>query len=227
MVKTRLRIRFSKGGDLRWIGHRDLARVWERMLRRAELQLAFSEGFHPKPRISFPSALALGVEALEEVVELEVVGQFQLSDIESRVRAEMPSGMQMLSIESLDGGLGKAKVLGASYRVQVPAEKLPQLASRIENCLAEGRIEVQREKRIVSCSLSDPQFELRMEGEYLIFSLPHVAEGSLRPSEVLEHLGLSDLLQSGAVLQRTQVHLEAPASSLPPSRHTELEESEL
>ena len=87
--ETRLRIRFTKCGDVRWISHRDLARVWERLLRRAGLQLAFSQGFHPKPRISFPSALALGIEALDEVVELEVLGIVELEAIDQVLRLDV------------------------------------------------------------------------------------------------------------------------------------------
>ena len=69
----RLRIRFRKEGDLRWISHRDLVRTVERLCRRAELALRMSEGFHPKPKMSFPSALALGIEGRGEVMELELV----------------------------------------------------------------------------------------------------------------------------------------------------------
>ena len=59
-IRDRYRIRFGKTGLLRWIGHHDLQRLWERLLRRADLRLSMSQGFHPKPRINFPSALALG-----------------------------------------------------------------------------------------------------------------------------------------------------------------------
>ena len=59
-TRVRYRIRFAKSGLLRWTSHRDLARLWERLVRRAALKLSMTEGFHPKPRIGFPSALALG-----------------------------------------------------------------------------------------------------------------------------------------------------------------------
>ncbi len=72
MVRLRVRIRFSKQGDLRLIGHRDLMRCLERVFRRAQLALGFSQGFHPKPRMTFPSALAVGIEGLDEVMEVEL-----------------------------------------------------------------------------------------------------------------------------------------------------------
>ena len=60
MIRQRVRIRFPKQDDLRLISHRDLMRAWERLFRRAGVALSMSEGFHPKPRMSFPSALAVG-----------------------------------------------------------------------------------------------------------------------------------------------------------------------
>ncbi|HEX3724775.1 MAG TPA: TIGR03936 family radical SAM-associated protein, partial [Pirellulales bacterium] len=61
MVRQRVRIRFRKQGDLRLLGHRDLLRAWERLLRRTGLELRMSAGFHPRPKINFPSALAVGI----------------------------------------------------------------------------------------------------------------------------------------------------------------------
>lgn len=210
LEKTRLRIRFTKAGDLRWIGHRDLARVWERLLRRANLQLAFSQGFHPKPRISFPSALALGIEALEEVVELEIVGELNLSEIQSSIEKELPVGMELLSLESPTYALGKAKVLGGSFRIELPPELVDSAQAKIAALLEEETIEVAREKKTITCDRDDPLFDLRIDGRLLSFSIPHNDKGSIRPSELLELLGLDDLLASGATLQRTKVHLKEP-----------------
>lgn len=211
MSKTRLRIHFTKQGDLRWLGHRDLARVWERLLRRADLQLAFSEGFHPKPRISFPSALALGIEALNEVVELEIVGEFSLDDIEGRIREQMPDGMELLSLQSPQYKLGKAKVESAEYCVEIDPAQQPALTKRIDEVLALPLIEVQRdEKKTITCETNSEHFSLRLEDGKLHFALPVTDGATLRPSELLEHIGLGDLLESGATLVRTQVVLRPP-----------------
>lgn len=210
MEKTRLRIRFTKSGDLRWISHRDLARVWERLLRRANLQLAFSQGFHPKPRISFPSALALGVEALDEIVELEIVGDLDLVQIESDIAAQLPEGMSLLSIESPAMGLGKAKVTGMTYRIQVPSAELAALEERIAQVLRGEVLEITRDSKTISCDVRDPNFELRIDVNFLVFSIPNLANGSIRSSELLEHVGLGHLLEQGETLQRTRVHLKGP-----------------
>lgn len=207
MSKTRLRVRFTKCGDLKWISHRDLARVWERLLRRAGLELAFSEGFHPKPKISFPSALALGIEALDEIVELEVVGEFSLQEIEANVRRELPAGMELIEICSLMAGIGKAKVVGASYRVELPVEVQAAVEARVQMLNSQATIEVERDGKVVACDTRDPHFQLAVHEGYLTFTLPNTAAGSLRPLEMLTTLGLPDLLSDGANLQRTRVHL--------------------
>ena len=74
MIRHRIRVRFEKSGTLRYIGHRDLMRLLERLFRRAGVVPAMSEGFHPKPRVSFPLALAVGIEGRAELFELEIRG---------------------------------------------------------------------------------------------------------------------------------------------------------
>lgn len=71
----RLRIRFSKIGKIRFTSHRDTARIWERGLRRAGLPVAYSEGFTPRPRISFGLALPTGYESEAEYLDVELDGE--------------------------------------------------------------------------------------------------------------------------------------------------------
>lgn len=208
--KTRLRIRFTKCDDLRWISHRDLQRLWERLLRRAGLQLAFSQGFHPKPRISFPSALALGIEALDEVIELEVHGTVELTEIEHLLRREMPQGMELLKLESLQTSFGKAKVLGASYRIAHGLADIAALQELIDDVLSAPVLEIHRDEKKIVCDPRDPYFELKIEGDYFVFSIPNVAAGTVRPSELLARVGLGQLLEDGQTLQRTAVHILEP-----------------
>jgi radical SAM-linked protein len=213
---TRIQIRFTKRGDLRWISHRDLARVWERLLRRADLELAFSQGFHPKPKISFPSALTLGIEALDEVVELELCGAIELNEVVRRIQSQMPSGMEMLSAEI---STGKSRLVGATYSLEIPAELRESTQSQIQAVLAADVVCVQRDDKLIECTCRDAHFAIMLEGNKLVFSLPAAEHGaSLRPSELLQLLHLEQLLVDGSVLQRTHVHLDqqtTPQHSLP------------
>ena len=69
----KLRLRATKLGKIRFTSHRDMARVWERALRRAELPVASSQGFTPRPRISFGLALPTGAESIAEYVDIDSI----------------------------------------------------------------------------------------------------------------------------------------------------------
>src|ERR1035437_2040458 len=66
----RIRFRFSKLGKIRFTSQRDVARMWERALRRARMLLAYTEGFSPRPQLSFGLALPTGAESLAEYVDV-------------------------------------------------------------------------------------------------------------------------------------------------------------
>ena len=69
----RIRIRFTRLGKVRFTSHRDLARIWERVLRRVALPVARSEGFSPRPRLHFGLALSTGYESLAEYLDVDLV----------------------------------------------------------------------------------------------------------------------------------------------------------
>lgn len=208
--RTRLRIRFTKTGDLKWISHRDLARVWERLLRRANLQLAFSEGFHPKPKISFPSALALGVEALDEIVELEIVGEMDVAKIRKDIEDQVPDGMEIIEFSSPQYALGKAKVIATRYRIALSNELHENVKEKIQSVEQQEELVFQREKRTVSCQVGDPNFSIALQDGNLEFALPNDPKGAVKASEILELLGVHHLLEEGISLQRVQVLIKEP-----------------
>src|SRR6056297_635237 len=115
MMRVRYRVRFAKVGLLRWISHRDLAMLWERLARRVELPLSMTEGFHPKPRIAFPSALALGVESLDEVVELELTEALTAASLLDRLRGDNQPGLVIRSVQRLPPSTPKARLRQSDY----------------------------------------------------------------------------------------------------------------
>ncbi|MFN8461848.1 MAG: TIGR03936 family radical SAM-associated protein [Anaerolineales bacterium] len=81
----RIRITFSKQGALRYTGHLDLHKLWERAARRAELPLAYSQGFHPQPKMSLASALPLGFSSTCEVLDMRLERDVELGDLRERL----------------------------------------------------------------------------------------------------------------------------------------------
>ena len=71
-MASRVRVRFSKHGKVRFTSHRDVARIWERALRRARVPVAYSAGFNPRPKIAFGLALSTGYSSDAEYLDVEL-----------------------------------------------------------------------------------------------------------------------------------------------------------
>lgn len=97
----RIRITFSKTGALRYIGHLDLHKLWERSTRRANLALMYSQGFHPQPKIQLASALPLGFSSRCELVDMWVDGDLDLAGIPARLNGAVPPGLNILQVEQV------------------------------------------------------------------------------------------------------------------------------
>jgi radical SAM-linked protein len=94
-----LRLRSTKIGKIRFVGHRDLGRVWERALRRCGAPVSFTSGFTPRPRISFGMALPMGAESLAEYVDVEMDPEFgdlpDPAEIVPELSSYMPEGVDV------------------------------------------------------------------------------------------------------------------------------------
>jgi radical SAM-linked protein len=208
MVQQRVRIRFAKQGDLRLISHRDLMRTWERLFRRAGISLATSEGFHPKPKMMFPSALAVGIEGLDEVLEIELADEQEPARLAAAIRSQAPPGLVVHGVETLPRGGRKTQLRGMTFTVEVPPERRSDVEERADWLLAESSYAVNREGRAEPLELRPLIDELSLdESGVLSIRLRVAGDGSARPREVLDALGLADLEAQGIVMRRTAVEL--------------------
>lgn len=103
----RLRVRFTKLGKVRFLSHRDLARIWERALRRAELPVAYSQGFSPRPKVHFGLALSTGYESLGEYLDVDLdpiaaPAADGIGDLAARLGAVLPDGIDCTAAVVLD-----------------------------------------------------------------------------------------------------------------------------
>ena len=207
MVRLRVRVRFSKQGDLRLIGHRDLMRCFERLFRRAGLVLSFSEGFHPKPRMTFPLALAVGIEGIDEVMEFELAETTTAEELKQRMSPQAPPGLEFRTVEVLPEGSKKANVQSASYEAPVPAPDRVGLGERIERLLSASTWPIDRARGRPSIDLRPLVSELAMSEGVLKMRLRVDSQGSVGPREVLEVLGLTGIERQGSHLRRTAVEI--------------------
>jgi radical SAM-linked protein len=208
-VRQRVRIRFCKRGDLRLVGHRDLARLLQRLFRRAAVVLAMSEGFHPKPRMSFPSALALGMEGLDEVMEVELARPYGADDLLSQLRAETVPGLGFQSVELLPPGpkLQKARLGSVTYQIAIPAGRRADAATGVERLLARPACSIARAGRDEPLALSDSLESLALDAGVLSMRFRVTGRAGPGPRDLLAALGLDDLERRGECLRRTAVEV--------------------
>jgi radical SAM-linked protein len=207
MVRDKVRIRFQKKGGLRLVSHHDLMRCFERMLRRAELPFRSTSGFHPKPRLVFALSLPLGAVGLNEVVELELDAEVTPEEVGERLARQAPPGLEILSARRIDPRT-TAQACGVTYRLPVPPDRAAALSRRLAEALAAPECWVERtrpaRKRV---NLRPYLRDLRLEGGALLMELGVTPTGTARADDVLRLLDLHDLIDAGAVLERTRLEL--------------------
>lgn len=91
----KVRLRFSKLGKIRFTSHRDLARIWERALRRAALPVAYTEGFSPRPKLHFGLALSTGHESLAEYLDIDLRDEIESHTLPVLLAPELPTGIDV------------------------------------------------------------------------------------------------------------------------------------
>jgi radical SAM-linked protein len=219
------RIRFRKCGALRLLSHHDLMRTFERLLRRSDLPFHRSQGFHPKPRLIFALSLPLGVVGCEEVVELELDEVLSPEEVQARLARQTPPGLEILSVRRIPVTVN-AQVRRLAYALPVPAEHLPDLSRRIADVLAARECWIDRRRPhsgqagrrldvrpfLDELLIHSPRGHSESAKVEMIFRL--TSTGTARPEEVLGLLGLENLLDAGAVLERSrlELHDELPHS---------------
>jgi radical SAM-linked protein len=214
---ARVRIRFQKLGKIRWTSQRDVARMWERAFRRVDLPLAYTEGFSPRPKVSFGLALPTGHESLAEYLDIEVAptaaGAEILTAVEAlpaRLSAALPHGVDAVRAAAIVAGTPSLQeaVTSCTWRwTAVGAPGVPldpaDLAERAARLMGSASVMVTRRRKGVEVTddIRDSVLDLRVlattetvvGGVVLEADLAAQPRG-LRPSELLAGLG-ADLIE--------------------------------
>ena len=188
----RIRITFQKLGALRYTGHLDLHKLWERAARRAELPLAYSQGFHPQPKMNIAAALPLGFSSRCEVLDMRLEHDIQLDGLVEELQGTLPTGIQVTSVESVDERAPtlQTQVVSAEYEVSLAEAGFgSEVKRKIESVLeSESIVRTRREK----------EYDLRpliealdlMDGKILM-KLAAREGATGRPEEVLDMMGIA------------------------------------
>ena len=200
----RIRITFSKLGALRYTGHLDLHRLWERAARRAELPLAYSQGFHPQPKLNIAAALPLGFSSRCEMLDMRLEHDISLDGLQERLQETLPTGIQLASIETVDDRAPalQTQVTAAEYEVTLTeAVDGSDLKRRIDSVIESESI--LRERRGKAYDLRPLIESLDLLSEDKIFMRLTAREGATgRPEEVLDVLGIAF---EGTRIERTRL----------------------
>ena len=114
------RIKFAKWGAMRFIGHLDVMRYFQKALRRADIDVAYSEGFSPHQIMSFAAPLGVGLTSNGEYLDVEIKTHAGAEDMKKRLNETMVEGLEILSVTRLPEGAknAMASVAAAKYTVR-------------------------------------------------------------------------------------------------------------
>lgn len=190
----RARITFSKQGALRYTGHLDLHRLWERAMRRADLPLSYSQGFHPQPKISLASALPLGFSSRAEALDVRFNDEIPTEEIASRLQESLPPDIQIIRVESVDEKLPalQTQVLSAVYQVELtePVDG-SELSHKVEGILKAESLPRERRSKFYDLRPLIEELSITTTDKISLHMKLAAREGATgRPDEVLSALGV-------------------------------------
>ncbi len=196
----RMRVTFATDDTVKYVGHLDMHRAWERAIRRAQLPLAYTQGFNPQPRLQFAAALPVGFTGEAEVADVFLNEAVAPDEFLARLAAALPPGIRPYRAEPVPRELPslQSQVCGATYRVEVEADEPAEaFAARLAAFLA--RPEAWRARRK---GKEMDRYDLRPLVQALTYlgpcELGHAFEVVMRaepgatgrPDELLAELGL-------------------------------------
>ena len=193
----KVRIKFSKYGALRFIGHLDVMRFFQKALRRAGIDVAYTTGFSPHQIMTFASPLGMGLCSLGEYMDIEVCSWQSSEDMKRRLQEVCPAGIDILSVRALPDPVPNRKVISAmasvaaaSYAVvwKEDGRSFDGCQGLTQSFLAQEEIGALKETKQGSTKVNIRPgiYELRVEDGALVFLVDASSSGNIKPSLVTE-----------------------------------------
>lgn len=217
--RTRLRVKFSKHGAIRFIGHLDVMRFFQKAIRRANIDVAYTAGFSPHQIMSFASPLGVGLESNGEYMDIEVSSKTSCEEVKERLNQACVPGIRILDVCELPDNAGNAmaSVAAASYTVRFAKGKAPRsdLSAYLPGFLEKESILITKEGKnglrevnirpgIYSCKWEDDSLKLLVDAS---------SAGNIKPIQVvsamLQDLG-EDLAENALRITREETYTNMP-----------------
>jgi len=183
------RLRFTKTGKLRFLSHHDLMRLFERALRRSELPLRMTEGYNPHPILSFPTALGLGIESVDEVMELELSAWMAPAKIEAALAAQLPEGMKLQAVEPF-ARRDRSAIEYVEYEAKFAPEIDPTAGAKEFLAKTEMWIERKSDKGSKKVELRRYVIAIATEPGRALIRIRVTDQGTAKPEEILRAMGV-------------------------------------
>lgn len=168
---VRMRLRFTKTGAMSLLSHLELLHLFTRAVRRAQVPIRYSLGFHPHPKFSFATALSVGVESWAEYFDMEISAGLDPRNIQESLNAALPEGIRILEAAEIPLRSESLSVLieAVRYRVFLPAGLVEDLQVKVDDFLRLETFPHQRSKKgkIVEIDLRQELLELSATADVL------------------------------------------------------------
>ena len=218
----KVRVKFKKHGPIRFIGHLDVMRFFQKCIRRAELDIAYSAGFSPHQIMSFAAPLGVGLESNGEYMDIELTTVSSSQDMIARLNAASVPGIEIIGMKELPQGAGNAmaSVAAAGYTIRFrPGRELKfDMAAKLPEFMEKEQILITKEtkKSTLEVDLKPGIYEFRLQEDGSLYLLVDASSaGNIKPATVIEALAkmCGESLQENALLitrEETYMNLAKP-----------------
>jgi len=192
------RVEYEKVGRLRFLGHLDVATTFDRALRRAKLPVAYSEGFHPRAKLTFAASLPVGVAGLHELCGIDLEEHIDSAAFGKQLHKQLPRGLNLLSAQVLPRQKRSpfADLNRVDYTVDIDPDEVNanEVAKAVRDFLDSDTINISREtksrRRTVDIRPGTHELAVASSQELqLQMSLSLAQDDLVKPAEVLQVLG--------------------------------------
>ena len=191
----KVRVKFKKHGAIRFIGHLDVMRFFQKCIRRAGLDIAYSGGYSPHQIMSFAHPLGVGMESNGEYMDIELHTVTNSEDMVRRMNEASVEGIEIISIKELPEGAGNAmaSVAAASYTVRFREGKEPKLniVDKIIDFMSQPQILITKEtkKNTLEVDLKPGIYEFKVNEDGSLYLFVDASSGgNIKPVAVIEAL---------------------------------------
>ena len=190
----KIRIKFSKNGPIKFIGHLDVMRYFQKAIRRAEIDIAYSQGFSPHQIMSFAQPLGVGVESNGEYVDVELNSAVSSGDVRYRLNSVMNEGIKIESVKKLpDGAINAmASVAASKYLISIKDgyDFDVDLFSQCEELYKKDHIYIVKKtkKSEIEIDLKPAIYEMNVTEEGLLLFVDSSSSGNIKPNLFLEEV---------------------------------------